>query len=123
MTFLPSVLLSEEAMAGPHMASHRAPPPAFSPLTHISYFSFSVPSPRSPWSSSLGLLSLRFQVIWRSIAQILGRANLGFLRFTSSFRRASIGGLELMVNVYRAIPNFLGASSQILNWGFFFFFF
>ncbi len=31
------------------------------PLTYISSFSFSAPSPRSPWSSSSGLLSLRFQ--------------------------------------------------------------
>uniref|UniRef100_A0A2N9IDA8 Uncharacterized protein n=1 Tax=Fagus sylvatica TaxID=28930 RepID=A0A2N9IDA8_FAGSY len=82
-------LLSEEAMA-----SLRVSLPAFSHLTHISYFSFSVPSPRSPWSSSSGLLSPRFQVIWRSIAQILGR-----VRFTASFRLGIIGGLELMVSV------------------------
>ncbi|GMY07440.1 coatomer subunit beta'-2 [Fagus crenata] len=85
-------------MAGPYMASHRVPLPAFSHLTHISYFSFSVPSPRSPWSSSSCLLSPRFQVIWRSIAQILGR-----VRFTASFRLGIIGGLELMVSVNQEI--------------------
>ncbi|GMY34372.1 hypothetical protein FCV25MIE_29614 [Fagus crenata] len=87
-------LLSEEAMGGPDMASHRVPLPAFSHLTHISFFSFSSPSPRSPWSSSSGLLSPGFQVIWRSIAQILGR-----VRFTAAFRLGIIGGLELMVSV------------------------
>ena len=87
-------LLSKEAMAGLDMANLRVSLPAFSHFTHISYFSFLVPTPRSPWSSSSGLLSPRFQVIWRSIAQILGR-----VRFTVSFRLGIIGGLELMVSV------------------------
>ena len=68
LTVMSPILHSLSPSSSPRSFSLKKPWPATVncrqlslPLTHISSFSFSAPSPRSPWSSSSGLLSLRFQ--------------------------------------------------------------